>query len=162
MSTSTGWRTVCLSMLLTMACRGIFTVVTRAHSPLSLTLVVSFTFLLFSLAAVSIVQFHLILKCVIPEALPLSVWGLALASGEYFLEPAVIGSAGHRGGFWQLLTEATPVAVLLPKPHHNSICTDTALIHSLTSCDYMPEQRCQHFLICVELLTLSWPWEFRD
>lgn len=29
--------------------------------------------------------------------------------------PAGIGSAGYQGSFWQLLTEDTPVAPLLPK-----------------------------------------------
>jgi len=38
--------------------------------------------------------------------------GLALASGRSVLELAGIGSAGHGGSFWQLLTEATPVATL--------------------------------------------------
>jgi len=45
--------------------------------------------------------------------------GLALASGGSVLEPAGAGSFGHRGRFWQLLTEVTPVAPLpLPKPCH--------------------------------------------
>jgi len=36
--------------------------------------------------------------------------GLALASGGSVLELAGTGSIGHTGSFWQLLTEATPVA----------------------------------------------------
>ena len=44
--------------------------------------------------------------------------GLALARGGSILEPAGIGSVRHRGSFWQLLTEATPVATPLPKPCH--------------------------------------------
>jgi len=42
--------------------------------------------------------------------------GSALASGGSVLEPAGIGSAGHGGSFWPLLTEFAPVAPLLPKP----------------------------------------------
>ena len=44
--------------------------------------------------------------------------GLALASGESVLELVGIGSIRHGGSFWQLLTEATPVASPLPKPCH--------------------------------------------
>jgi len=36
--------------------------------------------------------------------------GSALANGGSTLEPGGTGSKGHGGGFWQLLTEATPVA----------------------------------------------------
>jgi len=36
--------------------------------------------------------------------------GSALASGRSVLEPAGVGSFGHRGSFWQLLTEATAAA----------------------------------------------------
>jgi len=43
---------------------------------------------------------------------------LGLASTGSNFEPAGIGSTGHRGNFWQLLTEATAVAPLLPKPSH--------------------------------------------
>jgi len=52
----------------------------------------------------------LLLNCVIPEALPPLLMGSALASGGSVLEPAGIGSILHGGNFWQLLTEATPVA----------------------------------------------------
>jgi len=58
------------------------------------------------------------LKYVIPEALPLSLIGLALASGGSILELAGTGCIRHGGSFWQLLTEATPTAPLLPKPCH--------------------------------------------
>ncbi|KAM9591464.1 uncharacterized protein ACIBXB_006257 [Morphnus guianensis] len=50
-----------------------------------------------------------LLKNVIPEALPLSLIGSALAGGRSVLEPAGMGSLEHRGSFQQLLTEATPV-----------------------------------------------------
>jgi len=39
------------------------------------------------------------MKYVITEVLPLSLIGLALASGKSVLEPAGIGSVGHRGSF---------------------------------------------------------------
>jgi len=50
--------------------------------------------------------------------LPPLLMGSALASGVSVLEPAGIESVGHRGSLYQLLTEATPVAPLLPKPWH--------------------------------------------
>ena len=59
-----------------------------------------------------------LLKCIILEVLPPTLMGSALASGGSTFEPAGIGSVGHRGRFWQLLTEATPVAPPLPKPCH--------------------------------------------
>jgi len=46
--------------------------------------------------------------------------GLALASGGSVMELAGTGSVRHEGRFWQLLTEATPVATLLPKPCHTT------------------------------------------
>jgi len=49
--------------------------------------------------------------------LPL-LMSLALASDGSVLELAGISLIGHGGSFWQLLTEATPVALLLPKPCH--------------------------------------------
>jgi len=68
-----------------------------------------------------------LLHCVIPEVLPPSLMGSALASGGSVLELSGTGSVGHRGSFWQLLTEATPVAPLLPKPVQycswNHLCT---------------------------------------
>jgi len=53
--------------------------------------------------------FHL-LKYVIPEALPPSLIGSALASGGSVLEPAGTGCIRHGGSFSHLLTEATPIA----------------------------------------------------
>jgi len=61
-----------------------------------------------------------LLNYVIPEALPPLLMGLALASGGSILEPTGTGSVRHGGSFWELLTEATPVAPPLPKP-----CTQT-------------------------------------
>ena len=46
--------------------------------------------------------------------------GSALASGGSVLEPAGIGSIRHRGSFWDLLTEATPVA-----PRYQNLATQT-------------------------------------
>ncbi|KAM9616085.1 uncharacterized protein ACIBXB_020459 [Morphnus guianensis] len=77
-----------------------------------------------SLAAVSVPQqlFFPLLRSVIPEVLPLSLMGSALSSSGSVLEPAGIGSVGHGGSFWHLLTESTPVAPPppppLPKPCH--------------------------------------------
>ncbi|KAM9591171.1 uncharacterized protein ACIBXB_006070 [Morphnus guianensis] len=65
-------------------------------------------------------QLFPLLKYVIPEALPLSLIGSALAGGGSVLELAGIGSIGHRGSFQQLLTEATPVTPPLPKPCHTN------------------------------------------
>jgi len=49
-----------------------------------------------------------------------SLIGLALAISESILELAGIGSVGHGGSFWQLFTEPTPLASLLPKPYHTN------------------------------------------
>jgi len=70
------------------------------------------------LSALAQQVFFPILKYVITEALPLSLMGSALASSRSILEPARTGSVGHGGSFSQFLTEATPVAPLLPKPCH--------------------------------------------
>ena len=61
-----------------------------------------------------------VLEYLITEVLPLLLIGWALGSGGSVLEPADIGSVGHRGSFHQLLTEATSVAPSLPKPCHAS------------------------------------------
>jgi len=50
-----------------------------------------------------------LLNYVIPEALPSSLFGLALASGGSVLEPAGTGFIRHGGCFLQLLTEGTPI-----------------------------------------------------
>jgi len=60
----------------------------------------------------------LLLKHVIPEALPPSLVGLTFASGGSVLEPTGPGFIRHGGSFSQLLTEATPIARLLPKLYH--------------------------------------------
>jgi len=49
-----------------------------------------------------------------------SVGSLLREGGGSVVELAGVGSVGHRGRFWQLLTEATPVAPLLPKPCHSN------------------------------------------
>lgn len=52
---------------------------------------------------------------VIPEVVPQSLMGSALASDGSVLEPASVGSVRHRESFKHLLTEATPVtSPLLP------------------------------------------------
>ncbi|KAM9590835.1 uncharacterized protein ACIBXB_005885 [Morphnus guianensis] len=63
------------------------------------------------------------LEYVITEVLPLSLIGLALASSGSVLEPAGIGSVGHRGSFSQLLTEATPVTP--PPPRYQNLGMET-------------------------------------
>jgi len=50
--------------------------------------------------------------------LPLSLIGMALASSGSVLELAGADSVRHGESVSQLLTEATPVAPLLPKPCH--------------------------------------------
>jgi len=52
-----------------------------------------------------------VLTYVIPEVLPPLLMGLALASSGSVLELAGVGCIGHGGSFWQLLTEATLVAL---------------------------------------------------
>jgi len=74
--------------------------------------------LLASLLSHPEVFFLPLLKYVIPEVLPPSLIGLALASGGSVLEPAGTGCIRHGGSFSQLLTEATPMAPPLPKPCH--------------------------------------------
>jgi len=44
--------------------------------------------------------------------------GLALAISGFVLELAGVGSVRHGGSFSHLLTEATLIAPLLPKPCH--------------------------------------------
>jgi len=61
-----------------------------------------------------------LLNYVIPEVLLLSLMVSALASSRSTLELAGTGSVGHGGSFWQLLTEASPVSPLLPKPCHTN------------------------------------------
>jgi len=74
------------------------------------------------LTAVSPQVFFLpFLNYVIPEALPPSLIGSALASGGSHLEPSGTGCVRHGGSFWQLLTEATPIAPPLPKPCHANL-----------------------------------------
>jgi len=76
-------------------------------------------------------QVFLLLQYVIPEALPPSLVGSALASSGSFLELAATGSVRHRGSFWRLLTEATPVAH--PPPCYQNIATQTHSSPPLTS-----------------------------
>jgi len=89
--------------------------------PSSLTLVSAELFLSHCLTPLSqlpsyhrfVFFFVSLLKYVIPEALPI---GLDLASRGSVLELAGTGFVRHGGSFWQLLTEATPIVPLLPKP----------------------------------------------
>jgi len=90
--------------------------------PSSLTLVPAELFLSHSLSRLSQLPFpagfFALLKYVIAEALPPLLTGLALASGRSILELTGTGSVRHGESFYQLLTEATPIASPLPKPCH--------------------------------------------
>jgi len=92
--------------------------------PSSLTLVSAGLFLSHCLTPLCRLLFHHrffpLLNYVITEALPPSLMGWALASSGSVLEPAGTGSVGHGRSFLKLLTEATPVAPLLPKPCHTN------------------------------------------
>jgi len=97
--------TACLTVII-MGCRGISAPAPGApHPPPSaLTLVSAELFLTFfsllSPTAVAVaLGFFPLLKYVMTEALPLSLMGLALASGGSLLETAGIGSVRHRGSF---------------------------------------------------------------
>lgn len=57
------------------------------------------------------------LKDITLEALPLFLMGSSLDSEVSVLELAGTGSPGHRETFWQLLTEAMPVAPCSHKPN---------------------------------------------
>lgn len=59
-------------------------------------------------------------KCVITEVLLTPLIGLALFCGRSSLELAGNGSVRVGGSFWQLSTEATPVAPPPPVPCHTS------------------------------------------
>jgi len=54
------------------------------------------------------------------EVLPPSLTVSDLASSGSVLEPVSIGSVGHGGGLWYLLTEATSVA-----PRYQNLATQT-------------------------------------
>lgn len=60
-----------------------------------------------------------LLTPLIPVALPPPLLGSALASGLSILELLAL-APWDGGSFWQLLTEGTPAAPLLPKPCHES------------------------------------------
>jgi len=125
--------TTCLTMVFIIGCKGkISALVSQAPPPLSfftdlgVCRVVSLTSSHSSLfTAVSLHGFFPLLKYVITEALPLSLIGLALASGGSILEPAGTGFIRHGGSFLQLLTEATSITPCyqnLATQTHNSKC----------------------------------------
>jgi len=134
--TSMGCRgTACPTMVFIVSCKGkVSAPVSRAPPPppSSLTLVSAELFLSYRLTPLSRLvyrcSFFPLLKYVIPEALPLSLIGLALASSGSVFELAGAGFIRHEGSFLQLLTEATPIAPLLPKPCHTNPIQSKTLI----------------------------------
>jgi len=79
----------------------------------------------------------------IPEVLPPSLMGSALASDGSVLEPAGVGSIRYGGCFQQLLTEATPVAPLLPKPcHTNPVQRQSLLILNVRNAVFWSMEGC--------------------
>jgi len=90
--------------------------------------VVSLTLSQFSPPAAVAQPFFLLFKYIIPGVLPPSLMSSALASGGSVVESAGIGSVGRGGSFWQLLTEATPIAPLLPKPCHANPIREVILL----------------------------------
>ena len=99
--------TACLTMVFTTGCRGISAPVPGASPPppASQTLGSAGLFLSHVLTPLSgchfcaPCNFFSLLKYVIPEALLPLLMGLALASSGSVLEPAGIGTIGHRGNF---------------------------------------------------------------
>ena len=126
--TSMGCRgTTCLTMVFIMSCKGRLSApVSRAPPPppSSLMLVFAELFLSRHLTPLSQLPSHRSFFCpfsnIIPEVLPSLLIGLALASSRSILEPGGTGSIRHRGSFSQLVTEATPIAPLLPKSCHTN------------------------------------------
>lgn len=136
----------CLTMRFTRGCRGIPALVPRAPPalPSPMTLVPARLLLSHSLTPLSLCNgagYLLLLNSVIPEALPLSLLGSALASGGSVLEPAGIGSLRHGESFWQILTKETPVA---PPAAKTLPCK--------------PNSRCSHYLLGKVLLSLALCW----
>ena len=117
--------TACLTMVCSTGCRGKSLLWCLEHLlpllqwPWCLQGCLPHIFFILSPATVPILQFFSFLNYVIPEALP-SLTGSALASSRSVSEPAGVGSIGHGGSFWQLLTEAAPVV-----PHSQNLPTQT-------------------------------------
>jgi len=136
--TSMGCRgTTCLIMVFIMSCKGRLSAPATGAPPpppSSLTLMSAELFLSHHLTPLSSLRFYYNsfprLKYVITEVLPPSPIGLVLASGGSISEPAGTGFIRHGGSFLQLLTEATPIAPLLPKPCHQNLATQT---HNITT-----------------------------
>jgi len=117
-----GYRgTACLTMVFSMGCRGISALAPGAPSapPSSLTLVSAELFLSHHLAPLSQLllhsNFYLFLN-MLTGTLPTLLMGSALARGGTVLELAGTVSFQHRGSFGCLVTEATAISPLLPKP----------------------------------------------
>jgi len=105
--------TGCLIMFCSTGCRAISAPAPGAHPPppSSMTLVSAGSSLTYSYFSFLLrLVFFPLLNYVIPEVLPPLLMVSALAISRSVLELAGTGSIGHSGSFWQLLTEATPVA----------------------------------------------------
>jgi len=88
-------------MVFSMGCKGVSSLVpgARAPPPSLLTLVSAELLLSYSHSSLLLQVFSPLLKCVIPEELPVLLMGSALASGGSILELAGIGFIGHGGIF---------------------------------------------------------------
>lgn len=101
-------------------------------SDLGICRVVHLTYSSYSLPVVVVQDVFLLFKYFIPEVLPRSLIGSALANAGSVLDPSGIFSVRHKGNFWQLLTEVTPVAPssttkTLPCKHNPSILSPLSM-----------------------------------
>jgi len=96
----------------------LFSISDHFFTDLGVCRVVSFTY---SHSSLLQVFFFPLLRYVIPEVLPPSLMGSALANSGSLMEPAGISFIRHRGSFQQLLAESTPVNSPLPKPCHATL-----------------------------------------
>ncbi|KAJ7414373.1 hypothetical protein BTVI_41283 [Pitangus sulphuratus] len=99
----------CLTMGCTMGSSA-WSISSPSSTDLGVSRVVPLTYSHSSLPAAVFAGFFSLLGHVIPEALPPSLMGSALASRGFILELSGIGSIGYGGSFCHVLTEAMAVA----------------------------------------------------